>query len=451
MIARLVFVAGVLAARTAIAAPDSPELEPSPATEPLAKIKDDKQLSEALTQITQDPAIPVDDPQKRTLAQGLMVEGVKQLQAKSYDQALANFLEAYGNFPSPKILLNIASTLRDMGRLADAANTYQRYLTDPATGSERVAEVKDLLLKLDEQLTILTIRVAPRMSSISIDAGSFIPVGSTLVTRVRPGMHMVRVKNAEKSSEVTVNGFEGENKEVLASIQMDVGEPVKDPTTPPKDPLTITKDPLTPTNPPNPPKPPPEHQDGWLITGQYKSEGGGNQRTVLASTAGEEVRAIAPAFAVFEEPVMPFRPKRETISSGVLGVLRIDAEGRGFAGGLGLAVSRGRLEADVMVLRSNQTGGYLGFRYRFLTGFARPYASVGIPGFVFDNTTRVDGMDVTETKLAIGARAAAGVELYINGHLSVQADFGFEHFWFVDDTPFVANVWVPTVGVIGRL
>jgi hypothetical protein len=434
MIARLAALAGVLVARTAMASPDSPE-----PTEPLATIKDDKQLSEALTQITQDPAIPVDDPQKRTLAQALMIEGVKQLQAKAYDQALANFLEAYGKFPSPKILLNIASTLRDMGRAADAANTYQRYLTDPQTGAERVAEVKDLLLKLDEQLTILTIRVAPRLSAISIDAGSFIPVGSTLVTRVRPGLHLIRVKNGDKSSEVTVNGFEGENKEVLASIQMDVTDP------------PVVKDPPKPKDPVLEPKAPPEHQEGWLITGQYKSEGGTNQRTVLTTTAGSEVRATMPVFEVFEGDPSPLRPKGESITSGLLGVLRIDAEGRGFAGGLGLAISRGRFEGDIMVLRSNQTGGYLGFRYRFLTGFVRPYAAVGIPGFVFDNTTQVDGMDVTETKLAIGARVAGGVELYINGHLSVQADFGFEHFWFVDNTPFVANVYVPTVGVIGRL
>lgn len=104
-----------------------------------------------------------------------------------------------------------------------------------------------------------------------------------------------------------------------------------------------------------------------------------------------------------------------------------------------------------MVLRSNQNGGYLGARYRFLTGFLRPYGAVGIPGFVFDHTTGFGDMEVTETKLAIGARIAAGIELYINGHLSVQADFGYEHFWFVDNTPFVSDVYVPTVGVIGRM
>lgn len=337
MIRRLALVLGVLGARPAYAG------DPPADNTPLAQLRDDKQLAEVLNQITQDPAIPVDDPQKRTLAQALMTEGVKQLHAKAYDQALANFLEAYAKFPSPKILLNIASTLRDMGRYADAANTYQRYLTDPATGPERVTEVKELLNKLDEQLTILTIRVAPRLSTISIDAGSFIPVGSTLVTRVRPGLHLVRVRNADKSGEITVNGFEGENKEVLASISLEV--PVEPPQPPP-----------------NAPKPPPEHQEGWLITGQYSSDKGGNERSVLATTGGDPVRAYVPAFEVFDGAPPPPRSTKEGISSGILGVLRIDAEGRGFAGGLGIAVSRGNFEGDVLVLRSNQTGGYLGMR-----------------------------------------------------------------------------------------
>jgi hypothetical protein len=38
----------------------------------------------------------------------------------------------------------------------------------------------------------------------------------------------------------------------------------------------------------------------------------------------------------------------------------------------------------------------------------------------------------------------------INGHFSVQGDLGYEHFFFVDDH-FEADVFVPTLGVIGRL
>ena len=39
----------------------------------------------------------------------------------------------------------------------------------------------------------------------------------------------------------------------------------------------------------------------------------------------------------------------------------------------------------------------------------------------------------------------------INGHLSVQGDLGYEHFFNVEDTAFEADVFVPTLGVIGRL
>jgi flagellar motor protein MotB len=228
---RIALAAALLAAHVAAAQPapsSAPPEPPAPAPAapaepaepppPLAQIKDDKQLAEILQAMTQDPAVAVDDPATRPLAQALMTEGVKQLQARAYDQALANFLEAYAKLPSPKILLNIASTLRDMGRLADAANTYQRYLTDPATGAERVAEVKELLLRLDDQLTILTVRVSPKGSEISIDGGPFIPVGSTLLTRVRSGIHLVRIRKDAQGDEVTINGFEGENKEVTPRL-----------------------------------------------------------------------------------------------------------------------------------------------------------------------------------------------------------------------------------------
>lgn len=425
-----------------------------PAVGPLAQIKDDKQLGLALSSITQDPAIPVTDPATRALAQALMIEGVKQLQARAYDQALANFLEAYGKFPSPKILLNIASTLRDMGRLADAANTYQRYLLDPATGPERVAEVKELLIQLDQQLTILTVRVFPSGSEVSIDGGPFIPVGSSLLTRVRSGIHLVRVRKDASSSEVTVNGFEGENKEVAATVTLAAASPQ-----PPDQPkIVVVADPTRPpaANPALDPKllaAPPEHVDGWLITGtQYTSDGGAsNARKTRAGFAGAEIAPIIPRYESTPSGVAILHiSDDESISSGVIAVLRVDGEGRGFAGGVGLAISRGHLEGEVMFLRSNSTGGYLGLRYRLLTGWLRPYLGLGIPGFAYDETSAMTG-EISK-RLAVGLRGAAGVELMINGHFSVQGDLGYEHF-FVDPitTGIDNNLLVPTLGVIGRL
>lgn len=427
-------VAITLTAGTAHAQPIS---EPAP----LAQIRDEKQLAEALSMITQDPTIPVDEPAIRALAQALMTEGVKQLQARSYDQALANFLEAYNKFPSPKILLNVASTLRDMGRLADAANTYQRYLLDPSTGSERVAEVKEIMLRLDEQLTILTVRVFPRGSDISIDGGPFIAVGSSLLTRVRPGIHLVRIRKDLAASEMTVNGFEGENKEISVAIKVDRPAGVAQPPVP---------DPEQPQ--PAALKPEPEHVDGWLITGtQYASaDGTGRERKVRSGTAGPEISAIVPRYDSDDDGMAFVRYETApTISSGVIAVLRIDGEGRGFAGGVGLALSRARFEAEIMLLKSDSIGGYIGLRYRLLTGWLRPYIGLGMPGFAYD-AVDANGMS-TSKRLAVGVRGAAGVELKINGHFSVQADLGYEHFFSVDPLRIDPNIFVPTLGVIGRL
>jgi hypothetical protein len=326
-----------------------------------------------------------------------------------------------------------------MGRLADAANTYQRYLTDPATGAERVAEVKELLLKLDEQLTILTVRVFPRGSDISIDAGPFVPVGSTLVTRVRSGLHLVRIRKGDASSELTVNGFEGENKEITPTLKNEV---------PPE------KDPVVGHQPPAPPvrDATPEHVEGWLITGtQYSADSGtGRERHVRAGYAGPEVAPIVPRYEMTSNgDAIVHYDTENPISSGVIAALRIDGEGRGAAGAFGLAISRNNLEAELMFLKSDSTGGYLGLRYRLFTSWLRPYVGLGMPGFAYKLT---NSMNETSTKLAVGVRGAIGVELMINGHFSVQGDVGYEHFFVdQDSTGIDANIFVPTLGVIGRL
>lgn len=409
---------------------------------PLAQIRDEQELAEALATITNDPAIRVEDDKARPIAAALMAEGVKQLQAQQYDQALANFLEAYSRFPSPKILLNIASTLRDMGRSADAANTYQRYLGDPATGPERVAEVKQILVGLDQQLTLLTVRVTPRGSQVSIDGGPFITVGTALVTRVRPGIHLVRVKNGLATGEVTVNGFDGEAKDITVTAVANVSQGDATPTPPPPTPPAKT--------------PPPEEVQGWLVDGtRYASaDANSNERHARATFSGPEIRAVVPSLpdGVDDSDIIvePSEPSR-TISSGLLGILRVDGKGRGAAGGLGLALSpTDRLELELAGLKSNVWGAYAGARLRFMTGWVRPYAAAGVPVFFFKNEWDMSNAVV------YGIRGAGGVEARINGHVSVQADLGFEHFFntenkLVDGKRPEANVFVPTVGVIGRL
>ncbi len=402
-----------------------------PADVPLAEIHDDAKLAEILTAITQDPAVKVDDPKARSAAAALMTEGVKRLQVEAYDQALADFLEAYNRLPSPKILLDIASTLREMGRLADAANTYQRYLTDPATGAERVAEVKELLLKLDEQLTILTVRVQPHGSELSIDAGPFVPVGSSLQTRVRPGPHAIRIRKGAAVSEQDLNSFEGETKDVTIALQDEA--PIA---APPPAPVPETK--------------PPEQVNGWLIQGRtYGTADGNSRERHVKADYSHEVAAYVPdetAQLVAATYVAP-----EHITPGAVGQIRIDGNHwRGFAVGLGIVYPvTDSFHIEIQGMKSNIWGAYLGARYLFLTGFLRPYAAAGLPLFFFTD-------DMNNNQVAVGGRLAGGLELVINGHFSIEGELGIEHYFNVANVlykgqTFEETAFAPTVGVIGRL
>jgi hypothetical protein len=60
------------------------------------------------------------------------------------------------------------------------------------------------------------------------------------------------------------------------------------------------------------------------------------------------------------------------------------------------------------------------------------------------------------SRTAVGIRGAGGIELMINGHLSIEGDVGIEHFFnvsgvYVDEKTLDDTVVVPTLGIIGRL
>jgi hypothetical protein len=86
-----------------------------------------------------------------------------------------------------------------------------------------------------------------------------------------------------------------------------------------------------------------------------------------------------------------------------------------------------------------------------MVGWLRPYVALGMPLFVYDESPTGMTDSGTSKRVALGVRGAGGVELRINGHLSVHADLGYERFFAVEDSLFYTNYFVPTLGVIGRL
>ncbi|HTR53487.1 MAG TPA: carboxypeptidase-like regulatory domain-containing protein [Kofleriaceae bacterium] len=126
-------------------------------------------------------------------AKSLMQLGVKLLKSQDFLGALAVFKEAYRRFPSARILLDIGTTLRALGRNAESANAYQRFLDSADKDPQLRAEVTKDLAELDVALARLAI-TAPVGAELQVDDGDWIPAQDAALARVTPGKYTVRAR-----------------------------------------------------------------------------------------------------------------------------------------------------------------------------------------------------------------------------------------------------------------
>jgi hypothetical protein len=97
------------------------------------------------------------------------------------------FKEAYDRFPSSKILLNIGTTLKALGRNTEAANTYQKFLdASDADESKKPAVTKELA-ELDEKLAVVELKVTPPDTEIAFGTEAWHPASDLSRYRLDPG------------------------------------------------------------------------------------------------------------------------------------------------------------------------------------------------------------------------------------------------------------------------
>lgn len=130
-------------------------------------------------------------------ARELFKSGVTLLNKGSFVDALDRFERAYQLWRNPKILLNIATTLRELGRLTEAASAYESYLQDPEADNTRIADVRKALAEIDAKIAAVTVDVKTEGASVSVDGREVerkpASAGGTWFARVMPGDHVVTI------------------------------------------------------------------------------------------------------------------------------------------------------------------------------------------------------------------------------------------------------------------
>jgi hypothetical protein len=177
-------------------------------------------LALAIALATPAGAAHGDDDARKNEARALLQGGNKLREGGDLAGALGLYERAYATYPSAKILLNIGTTLRDLGRNADAANVYARYLTASDAAPERVKEVTKILADLDRTVGQLTITVQPGDAEIAIGDGAFMPAAQLARWRAPTGTVTVRArKDGFEPGEIAVKVRKGKTSAVALRLE----------------------------------------------------------------------------------------------------------------------------------------------------------------------------------------------------------------------------------------
>ena len=153
---------------------------------------------------------------EREDAAKLLDEGVSLYANKKYREALEKFEKAYATFASPKILFNIAGALEQLGREAEAAQTYDRFLIETdsadAQAQDRIKAARQALGGLDRRLSRLRLDPQPT-GTITLD-GLTINVVAKRPIYVAPGRHAIEATVDGVTRNLTTDAAAGEERTI---------------------------------------------------------------------------------------------------------------------------------------------------------------------------------------------------------------------------------------------
>lgn len=133
------------------------------------------------------------DPRKQ--ARGLVVRGAAEIARGDYVKALALFTRAHAIYPSPKILFNMAQTYKELGRLVEALNAYERFLrtAKPKTSKGLLKVARSKVQALKGEVATLLVQVSVPGALIRIDGAEVGLTPMDIPHRVMPGRRLVVV------------------------------------------------------------------------------------------------------------------------------------------------------------------------------------------------------------------------------------------------------------------
>jgi len=153
------------------------------------------------------PSTGDDEDRTRTAkerAQRLMSEGVRLLRRAAYAPALVKFRQAHRRYPSPKLLLNMGTTLRLLGRNAEALEAYGRYRAGKEVDPARLAELEPVVEELYRRVAGVTVFIDDDDAIARLDGRPLASLDGSRWIWLEPGEHVLLVESPGHPSKVQV-------------------------------------------------------------------------------------------------------------------------------------------------------------------------------------------------------------------------------------------------------
>lgn len=160
---------------------------------------------------------PKETPKEK--AQRLLQEGFQHLDEGESAAALGYFRDAYATFPRANLLLNIASALRQLGKNAESASVYRRYLTDPDASNARREQVERILREIALVVGMVRIAVGSADATVLLD-GQSVSGGAVRLVEVDIGPHtVIAIIQGKPRAVETVHVFAGREASLVLRLE----------------------------------------------------------------------------------------------------------------------------------------------------------------------------------------------------------------------------------------
>jgi len=153
-------------------------------------------------------------------ARTLFERGLELSDQERWGEALGFFRRSRALAPRPSTIYNVALVLQRLGRLGEAATSYEEFLTVAPVNDERRGEAQHQLEMVRASMAELRLRVTPPDAIVTVDGAAAAGTGASRSLSLDPGEHRVVVAASGRQSQtLTLSVSPGAAEERAISLR----------------------------------------------------------------------------------------------------------------------------------------------------------------------------------------------------------------------------------------